>query len=93
MIYWCTEMIASSVRRYAVPSSPLGVGEQILAPTSVLAPNEPKLAAPPESWLRRAYADLRRYARIDRGGHFLALESPDRFVDEIRAAFRPFRTP
>jgi len=93
MIYWCTQTIASSMRRYAIPYSPPAAGQHVLAPTSVLAPHEPKLPVPPLSWLRRGYADLRRYVRIEPGGHFLALESPTRFVDEIRTAFQPFRLP
>jgi pimeloyl-ACP methyl ester carboxylesterase len=57
----------------------------------VLIPHEPALPVPPESWLRRTYPDLRRYSVLDAGGHFLAAESPDRFVAEIREAFRPYR--
>jgi pimeloyl-ACP methyl ester carboxylesterase len=54
-------------------------------------PNEPDLPTPPQAWLRRAYADLRRYEKLSVGGHFLAAEAPDRFVAEVREAFRPYR--
>ena len=56
MIYWLTETIGSSMRFY-VPATepPLGPGEAITAPASVLIPHEPHLPVPPESWLRRAY--------------------------------------
>jgi pimeloyl-ACP methyl ester carboxylesterase len=60
-------------------------------PASVLVPHEPRLPIPPESWLRRAYPNLTRLVTLDEGGHFLALESPERFVTEIRDAFRPCR--
>jgi pimeloyl-ACP methyl ester carboxylesterase len=93
MIYWITETISTSMRRYALPYTPLKPTEAVLAPTSVLLPHEPKLPVPPESWLRRAYPNLTRHVVVDKGGHFLALESPERFVAEIRAAFSPYHYP
>ncbi|MGH3272703.1 MAG: hypothetical protein ACRDNZ_00030 [Streptosporangiaceae bacterium] len=92
MIYWLTEAIGSSMRFY-VPATapPLGQGETITAPASVLIPHEPHLPAPPESWLRRAYPGMERFVVLDRRGHLLASEDPHRFVAEIRAAFRPYR--
>jgi pimeloyl-ACP methyl ester carboxylesterase len=88
MIYWVTETISTSIRRYALPYTPLDPARPVLVPTSVLAPHEPKLPVPPESWIRRAYPNLTRYEILNEGGHFLALESPERFVAEIRAAFQ-----
>ncbi|GAA1708106.1 epoxide hydrolase [Fodinicola feengrottensis] len=90
MIYWVTETISTSMRRYALPYKPLLPGESVPVPTSVLLPHEPKLPVPPESWLRRAYPNLTRRVVLGEGGHFLALESPSRFVAEIEAAFRPY---
>ena len=92
MIYWATETIGSSVRLYTPDSAPLpGPGDLITVPASVLATHEPRLPIPPESWLRRAYPNLTRLVTLNEGGHFLALESPGRFVAEIRDAFRPYR--
>jgi len=92
MIYWVTETIGSSARLYTPGSAPPpGPGDLITVPASVLVPHEPKLPVPPESWLRRAYPNLTRLVILDEGGHFLALESPERFVTEIRDAFRPCR--
>jgi pimeloyl-ACP methyl ester carboxylesterase len=31
------------------------------------------------------------FREIDKGGHFAAWEKPQRFAEEIRAAFRPLR--
>jgi len=92
MIYWLTQTIGSSMRFY-VPATepPLGPGEAITAPASVLIPHEPHLPVPPESWLRRAYPGMKRLVVLDRGGHFLASEDPHRFAAEIREAFRPYR--
>jgi pimeloyl-ACP methyl ester carboxylesterase len=53
-------------------------------------PNEPDLPAPPESALRRAYPNLYRHQQLERGGHFIALESPETFVAEIVAAFSAY---
>jgi len=92
MIYWLTETIGSSMRYY-VPATepPLGPGEAITAPASVLIPHEPHLPVPPESWLRRAYPAMERFVVLERGGHFLASEDPHRLVAEIRQTFRPYR--
>jgi pimeloyl-ACP methyl ester carboxylesterase len=91
MIYWVTQTIGSSVRLYAVEPRPMGTDDWSRVPTAVLVPNEPKLPAPPDSWLRRGYPDLARVVHVDAGGHFLAAENPERFVAEVRAAFRPYR--
>jgi pimeloyl-ACP methyl ester carboxylesterase len=92
MIYWLTETIGSSIRLY-VPATAagLGPGQAVTAPTSVLIPHEPYLPVPPESWLRRAYPAMERFVVVNGGGHFLAAEDPDRFVAEVREAFRPHR--
>ncbi|MEN3307730.1 MAG: hypothetical protein V7603_3932 [Micromonosporaceae bacterium] len=91
-LYWVTQTIASSARLYAPATARLVPGDAVTVPASVLAPHEPRLPIPPESWLRRGYPNMTRFVRLDRGGHFLALESPERFVAEIREAFRPYRT-
>jgi pimeloyl-ACP methyl ester carboxylesterase len=91
-LYWVTETMGSSIRLYTpATAAPLEAGQRITVPTSVLMPHEPDLPVPPESWLRRAYADLRRHVELDEGGHFLAAESPDRFATELRETFRPYR--
>jgi pimeloyl-ACP methyl ester carboxylesterase len=87
-LYWVTETIGSANRLYTpATAEPPAPGRPIGVPTSVLLPHEPDLPVPPESWLRRAYADLRRYRVLDRGGHFLAAEDPETFAAEVRAAF------
>ena len=92
-LYWVTGSIGSANRLYTpATAEPLAAGQRITVPTSVLVPNEPDLPTPPESWQRRAYADLRRHRKLSEGGHFLAAEAPDRFVAEVREAFRPYRT-
>jgi pimeloyl-ACP methyl ester carboxylesterase len=92
MIYWVTRSFGTSLRLYADGSAPVGPGDVVGVPASVIVPNEPALPEPPDSWLRRGYPALTRVRRLEEGGHFLALESPERFVAEVREAFRPYRT-
>ncbi|HXJ62640.1 MAG TPA: epoxide hydrolase [Actinomycetota bacterium] len=89
-IYWATRTIASSCRMYALVDW-AGPGPTPVVPTTVLVPNEPRLAMPPDAWLERAYPNLERVVRLERGGHFPAMEVPDRLVEEIRTTFRPHR--
>jgi pimeloyl-ACP methyl ester carboxylesterase len=91
MIYWATRTIGSSMRLYTVDSAPLGPDGVVSVPASILLTKEPEIPVPPESWLRQAYPRLTRVARVDEGGHFLALESPQVFAAEARTAFRPYR--
>ena len=51
-------------------------------PTGYAAfPNE--VFPSPESWLRNA-CNLVSYTKMDRGGHFAALEEPEAFSDDVR---------
>ena len=43
-------------------------------------------------WAARHYPDLRYWNEPAKGGHFAAFEQPAIFVDEVRAAFRSFRS-
>jgi pimeloyl-ACP methyl ester carboxylesterase len=90
-LYWVTQTIGSSARLYTPATARLTPADVVTVPASVLAPHEPLLPVPPQSWLRRGYPNLTRFVALDRGGHFLALESPERFVAEVRAAFHPYR--
>ena len=45
----------------------------------------------PRSWAERVYPKLIHYNKVEKGGHFAALEAPDLLVDDIRAAFRALR--
>jgi pimeloyl-ACP methyl ester carboxylesterase len=42
------------------------------------------LVQPPRSWAERSYHII-RYIRMDRGGHFAAIEQPDLLAADIRA--------
>ena len=74
-----------------VASKPLARDERIAVPAAVaLFPADPPSGMPRE-WAERAYADLRRFTRPPRGGHFPAMEEPDLLVEDLRAFFRPLR--
>ena len=47
----------------------------------------------PETWARRAYPNFIYFNEVDKGGHFAAWGQPERFSEEVRAAFRPLRSP
>ena len=46
----------------------------------------------PRAWLERT-ANLVRLTKPPRGGHFAAFEEPEIYAEELRAFFRPYRTP
>jgi pimeloyl-ACP methyl ester carboxylesterase len=51
----------------------------------------PRFGAPPRERVERAF-DVHRWTETPVGGHFPALETPELFVEEVRAFFRPLRT-
>jgi pimeloyl-ACP methyl ester carboxylesterase len=97
MIYWVTETINSSMRRYFEvrhnpAPNPLKLGERIETPTAIaMFPGEKMLVVPRE-WAERSY-NIQRWTEMPSGGHFPALEEPGLLVEDIRAFFRPFRSP
>ena len=95
MIYWTTQTINGSMRRYFESRhnptpNPLKLGERIEVPTGIaMFPGEKDLVVPRE-WAERCY-NIQRWTDMPRGGHFPALEEPDLLVQEIRAFFRGLR--
>jgi pimeloyl-ACP methyl ester carboxylesterase len=95
MIYWVTETINSSMRRYFEvrhnpTSNPLKPGERIETPTGIaMFPGEKDLVVPRE-FAERSY-NIQRWTDMPSGGHFPALEEPTLLVNDIRAFFRRFR--
>jgi pimeloyl-ACP methyl ester carboxylesterase len=70
-----------------VDSNPLDRGQHIEVPATAAAFNE-RWA---REWVERAYADLRRFAEMPRGGHFAAMEEPELLAEDIRSFLRPLR--
>jgi len=67
-------------------------GGRVKVPTGFLLTPRDVSLFPPSSVLERAYNVVHRRHAVD-GGHFLAFEQPELFLDEVRAFFRPFRRP
>jgi pimeloyl-ACP methyl ester carboxylesterase len=95
MIYWVTQTINSSMRRYyearhALYPGQLKAGERIETPAGIaIFPGEKDLIVPRE-FAERCY-NVQRWTEMPSGGHFPALEEPERLVADIRAFFREFR--
>jgi pimeloyl-ACP methyl ester carboxylesterase len=70
-----------------VEPRPLDPGEQIRVPAAVALFDYEA----PREWVERAYADLRRFAQMPRGGHFAAMEEPELLAEDLRAFFRDLR--
>jgi pimeloyl-ACP methyl ester carboxylesterase len=90
-IYWFTRSIGPSMRLYYEsfgPGAAIPQTQRIRVPTGLSLFKDPN--APPRELVEPWY-DLRRYATIERGGHFPALENPDALVTELREFFRPLR--
>ena len=96
MIYWVTQTINPSMRRYFEarhnPSpNPLKLGERIETPTAIaMFPGEKDLVVPRE-WAERSY-NIQRWTDMPSGGHFPALEEPILLVEDLRTFFRQFRS-
>ena len=94
MFFWAPNSIASAARIYYEARAE-GVGgrvpppDRIPVPTGVAAfPKEVWMT--PRSWVERAY-NLVHWTEMPAGGHFAALEEPDRLLADIRAFFRKAR--
>ena len=87
-IYWATGTIGSSMRLYhesAHHPRPFAGTDRVRVPTSVLVlPRD--LEQPPREWAERFY-NVVRYTVAERGGHFPALEIPERYTADLRQAF------
>jgi len=96
MIYWLTGSANTASWLYTAARRLGGMrlerDELVAVPTGFLSCPHDLFPAPPDSWIRRVYPSMRR-TDLPRGGHFLAYERPDDFVEEVRAFFREFRGP
>jgi microsomal epoxide hydrolase len=92
MIYWVTNSINSSFYLYyQLRHHPwrLGRGEKITVPTAIASFPE-EILRPPREWAERIF-NVRQWTPMPSGGHFAALEEPDRLVEDIRTFFRDLR--
>ena len=88
-IYWATGTIETSVRDYFDNrwSRPIGLDDFVKVPTgvAVFVNNFIPEGVPPREWAERLYA-VRRWTRMDVGGHFAAAEEPEHSRATSRAS-------
>jgi pimeloyl-ACP methyl ester carboxylesterase len=91
MMYWLPNAGASSARLYwealreprpASGPNPTPAGFSIFPGEAVQASRR---------WIERRYSHVLHHRRLDRGGHFAALEQPALLTEEIRTTFRSLR--
>jgi pimeloyl-ACP methyl ester carboxylesterase len=99
MIYWATATIGSSFQPYHDIMDAGGVrwisemvkgwvGSSKTPAGFALFPRD--ISTPPREWAERFF-NVQRWTEMPSGGHFAALEEPQRLADDIRAFFRPLR--
>lgn len=92
MLYWVTESATSSCRLYfeaehADKFPPQGV--RVDVPTGcAIFPYE--ILKPPRRWAERVF-NVQQWTVMPSGGHFAAMEEPERLVDDVRSFFRALR--
>jgi microsomal epoxide hydrolase len=93
-LYWATGAIGSSFWPYYARMHgpwPIPEGARIDVPTGYVEfPKE--ILRPPRSIAERSYANIQRWTKMEKGGHFAALEQPEALARDIRAFFRPLRS-
>lgn len=94
MLYWSTGAIGSSFWPYYARMHtpwPIPDGEKIMVPTGY-AEFPKEIIHPPRSLAERtSYGNIQRWTKMEKGGHFAALEQPELLAREIREFFRPLR--
>jgi len=89
-LYWLTNSAGSSARLYWESfRSAFGSSAVDVPVACTIFPAE--MRRPPRRWAERVFSNIIYWNRAERGGHFAALEEPDIFTVELRAAFRNMR--
>jgi pimeloyl-ACP methyl ester carboxylesterase len=92
MLYWVTGSAYSASRLYSeMRRHPLtfGPGDFIDVPCGI-ARLVREAPFPPREWIERVYRVV-HWSDLPAGGHFAAMEEPERLAEDIRAFFRPLR--
>jgi epoxide hydrolase len=89
-LYWLTNSAASSARLYWETAHTPAAFDAGGVPVA-LSTFPQDIHPVPERWARAQEPNLVYFNRLDRGGHFAAMEVPELFVAEVRAAFRAIR--
>jgi len=90
-LYWLTDTAATATWFYwaAVQHGDLALkpGQYIAPPTAFLLPPWDLVPPSPPGWLERGY-NVVQHRVMPRGGHFVAMEQPDIFIEDVQAFFR-----
>jgi microsomal epoxide hydrolase len=94
MLYWLPNAGPSSARLYWEGFQAMQAGGMPHAPVPVptgisMFPGEQLRLS--RRWAQRRFSHLVHFQEADRGGHFAALEAPDRLVDDVRQTFSSLR--
>ena len=71
-------------------AAPVAIAWPVEVPVAIAATRDPVFVPPPRSLVEKAY-NVTRWTPFERGGHFAALEAPDRFVEDVRQTFGQLR--
>jgi pimeloyl-ACP methyl ester carboxylesterase len=85
MVYWLTASAASSARLYWHSMNREFARFDATGAPVAYSVFPAEIAVLSERWARTRYPGLGYYHRVERGGHFAAMEVPDLFVPEVRA--------
>ncbi len=91
-LYWLTGTGVSSARLYWENRFAFFAPKGVTVPVVVSAFPE-EICPVPRKWAEAAYPKLIYYKRHPKGAHFAAWEQPQAIVEDLRAGFRPLRTP
>ncbi|MGH8989234.1 MAG: alpha/beta fold hydrolase, partial [Acidimicrobiales bacterium] len=87
-LYWVTGSIGTSFLPYVDDAKTPPLTTVSVPAGLTLTPED---AAYPRAFAERTYADIGMWRGPEPGGHFLALERPDRLVRDLRDFYRPLR--
>lgn len=89
MFYWLTNSGASSARIYYESMNSFRPIEVALPVGLSLFPKD--IIQTSRRWVDAVFSNIIHWNRLDRGGHFAALEQPELFVQELRTCFAKVR--
>lgn len=91
MIYWVSQTINTSIRMYCEDGRAAWSGQPSPSMMYVNVPTGvsifPAEAPTPVEWAKRM-ANVQSFHKMEKGGHFAALEVPDLWVGELRTFFK-----
>jgi pimeloyl-ACP methyl ester carboxylesterase len=93
MLYWVTETANSSARAYFESlhdARRIAADVRISVPLGVCLTNQ-RIERVPREYAARRYSDIRRWAELERGGHFVVGQEPQLVARSLREFFRSFR--